>query len=71
MAQIAADLCLLNLLGQLAERSTTPVKILKLSTVKILPKAADQRKKLTFGGTFGFHMVFQGKESWVLECRTL
>ena len=64
MAQITADLCLLNLLGQLAKGSTTPVKILKLSTVKILSKAADQRKKLTFIGTFGFHMVFQGKESW-------
>ena len=41
--------------------TTTTWCLLKLSIVKILPKAAVQRKKLTLVGTFDIHMVFQGK----------
>ena len=31
------------------------------SVVKILPNEADHEKKATFGGTFDFQIIFQGK----------
>ena len=30
-------------------------------SVKILPNEADHEKKATFGGTFDFQIIFQGK----------
>ena len=42
--------------------TTTTFRLLKLSMAKIVPKAAIQIKKLTFGGTYGFHNGFHGKK---------
>ena len=51
--------------------TTTTFHLLKLSMVKILPKAAVQINKLTFGGIFGFHNGFHGKESGFGGCALL
>ena len=50
--------------------STRPHR-LKLSAVKILPKAAVQEKKATLGGTLVFQMLFQGKQPTPIELSSL
>ena len=37
----------------------------KVAIVKILPKEADQEKKVTLGGTFDCHIILHGKETKV------
>jgi hypothetical protein len=36
--------------------------LLRLSTIRILPKAVAHKKKAMYGGAFIFHMLFQGNE---------
>jgi hypothetical protein len=44
---------------------------LKLSSIRILPKAADQMKKATLDGALVRQILFQGKRMHSLEIRTL
>ena len=53
------------------QSTTATFHLLKLSMVKIFPKATIQIKKLTFVGTFGFHNGFQGNESRFGGCKAL
>ena len=41
------------------------ISLQMLSVVKILPKEADHEKKATFGGTFDFQIILQGKDKRV------